>query len=120
MRRAKLELQPSAGESSCHKMVQGQRPGEVTRHQHRVEAIDEAADALQMRTIDTADAADRQPTVWTEMGYRPANSCNSSVACGLARKFSGWISSHPTDERVVTASSMCGNLRPTPPRAGMR
>src|SRR5262245_24772230 len=46
-------------------------------------------------------------------------SMSSSVACGLARKFSGWISNHAADGRVATTSVRCGSRSPTPDTLGI-
>src|SRR5262245_18778419 len=46
-------------------------------------------------------------------------STSSSAACGLARKFSGWISNHAADGRVATTSVRCGSRRPTPDTLGI-
>src|SRR5215471_18650119 len=44
---------------------------------------------------------------------------SSSAACGLARKFSGWISNHAADGRVATTSVRCGRRRPAPDLIGI-
>src|SRR5438477_9451162 len=46
-------------------------------------------------------------------------STSNSAACGLARKFSGWISNHATDGWVATTSVRCGSRRPTPDVVGI-
>src|SRR5215813_12391419 len=44
---------------------------------------------------------------------------SSSAACGLARKFSGWISNHAAHGRVATTSMRCGSRSPTPDVVGV-
>src|SRR5215813_3623805 len=46
-------------------------------------------------------------------------STSSSGACGLARKFSGWISNQAAVGRVATTSVRCGSRRPTPDTLGI-
>src|SRR5262245_2977172 len=46
-------------------------------------------------------------------------STSNSAACGLARKFSGWISNHAAGGRVATTSVRCGSRSPTPDVIGI-